>query len=440
MQKFHSCIICEVSVAICPKCRNQYRNIGDRCENDGFYAVDPEELASGDPIVGRLLGERFVPLRKIGQGGMGVVYEGRQIDFGRVVAIKILSRLQQSNEQVSMRFQREARSIARIVHPNVVQLIDSGFDEDGIAYIVMEYVDGCDLSSIEGYELSGQLIVHIASQTLSALSEAHAMNVIHRDLKPDNIMITKEGSDNHFVKVLDFGLAAMTDGNLITMSGQALGTPWYMSPEQATASVVTATTDIYSLGCVLYELASSKPPFPGNRPFNVMMQHVNASVPPLLLRPEVELSGQMIAFIYKCLEKIPSDRFASAGEALEGLKQVPEWVAAVQSDPSHSIRMVMRQLSEMGEVRSNISSSINPVISSSLNNVVVPRSDKGIALDSFSLQSAGNIEQSSHRNNPLLSSQSLVTYRPRRGINSYTLVAAILCFIALAIAISLFLV
>lgn len=424
-------------MAICPNCRCQYRHIGDRCDNDGFYAVDPEELASGDPVIGRLLGERFVALRKVGQGGMGAVYEGRQVDFGRVVAVKILSRLQQSNEQVSMRFQREARSIARIVHPNVVQLIDSGF-EDGIAYIVMEFVDGRDLSSVEGYELSGQLIVHIASQTLSALSEAHAMNVIHRDLKPDNIMLTQEGADNYFVKVLDFGLASMTDGNVITVSGQALGTPWYMSPEQATASGVTVTTDIYSLGCVLYELASSRPPFPGNRPFNVMMQHVNASVPPLLLRPEVELSGQMIAFIYKCLEKVPSDRYTSANEALDALKQVPEWVAAAQSDPSQSIRLVMRQLSEMAEVRSDITSSINPIISSSHNNLAVPRSDKGLAIDKLSLQTNASFEQSSQNNNSLVSSHSLVTYSADPSLNRYKIIAVVLSIIALAIAISLF--
>ena len=235
---------------------------------------------------------------------MGTVYEGRQIQFNRVVAIKVLSTAHLSDEQVFARFEREARSIARVNHPNVVKLIDSGFEAgNSIAYIVMEYVKGIELSNIPASELSGQFIAHIAYQVLNALAEAHAMNVIHRDLKPDNIMITNENGDPHFVKVLDFGLAALTDRAKITMSGQALGTPWYMSPEQATASAVSFSSDIYSLGCILYELATSKPPFPGNRPFNVMMQHVNAQVPPMITRPEAEISADMVGFILRCLEK-----------------------------------------------------------------------------------------------------------------------------------------
>ena len=341
-------------MAICPKCHSELPYVGACCPHDGWYGVDPDELERNDKMLGYPIGGEFVALRRVGQGGMGVVYEGRQIGLDRVVAIKLLSKVQQANEQVAQRFQREARSIARIVHPNVVKLIDSGFDAD-VAYIVMEFVIGRELSSLPASELSGQLIVHIAHQILNALAEAHARNVIHRDLKPDNIMITVEGDEKYLVKVLDFGLAALTDATKITISGQALGTPWYMSPEQATASPVTTMTDIYSLGCILYELASGKPPFSGNRPFNVMMQHVNAAVPPLVLRPEVELSNEMISFIYRCLQKQPEDRFLSALDALDALHKCPEWVAASQLDPMHSISLVMKQLSEMSDVHSEIS-------------------------------------------------------------------------------------
>jgi serine/threonine-protein kinase len=338
--------------------------------------VDSSELIKGDPnVLGRPLGGSFVALKRIGQGGMGTVYEGRQIQFDRIVAIKILSEAHTADPQIMARFEREARSIARVVHPNVVQLIDSGVEDSNIAYIVMEYVKGIELSNIPESELSGQFIIHVAQQVLNALSEAHAMNVIHRDLKPDNIMITRQDGDNRFVKVLDFGLAALTDRAKITMSGQALGTPWYMSPEQATASNVTAASDLYSLGCVLYELATSRPPFPGNRPFNVMLQHVNAEVPPLVLRPEVELSPDMIAFILKCLQKSPSDRYASANDALEALYRIPEWVAAGQSNPSQSLRLSMMQLSEMSRVRSDVISGISATLDSSDNGVVLRSGD-----------------------------------------------------------------
>lgn len=296
---------------------------------------------------------------------MGTVYEGRQIQFNRVVAIKVLSTAHLSDEQVFARFEREARSIARVNHPNVVKLIDSGFEAgNSIAYIVMEYVKGIELSNIPASELSGQFIAHIAYQVLNALAEAHAMNVIHRDLKPDNIMITNENGDPHFVKVLDFGLAALTDRAKITMSGQALGTPWYMSPEQATASAVSFSSDIYSLGCILYELATSKPPFPGNRPFNVMMQHVNAQVPPMITRPEAEISADMVGFILHCLEKQPQNRYQTANEALSALYMLPEWMVDGQSTPSQSLLQSMRQLSQLSDIRSDISSSITGILRS----------------------------------------------------------------------------
>lgn len=296
---------------------------------------------------------------------MGTVYEGRQIQFNRVVAIKVLSTAHLSDEQVFARFEREARSIARVNHPNVVKLIDSGFEAgNSIAYIVMEYVKGIELSNIPASEISGQFIAHIAYQVLNALAEAHAMNVIHRDLKPDNIMITNENGDPHFVKVLDFGLAALTDRAKITMSGQALGTPWYMSPEQATASAVSFSSDIYSLGCILYELATSKPPFPGNRPFNVMMQHVNAQVPPMITRPEAEISADMVGFILRCLEKQPQNRYQTANEALSALYMLPEWMVDGQSTPSQSLLQSMRQLSQLSDIRSDISSSITGILRS----------------------------------------------------------------------------
>ena len=349
--------------AICPKCQTELPEIGCHCPNDGCFGVSPSDFATHPNIIGRPLGGSFVALKKIGQGGMGTVFEGRQIQFERIVAIKVLSKVHFEDPQIIARFEREAKSVARVVHPNVVQLIDFGLEDGDIAYIVMEYVKGVELSSVPASELSGRFIVHVTHQILNALAEAHSMNIIHRDLKPDNIMLTLEDGDPHFVKVLDFGLAAMTDQAKLTMSGQALGTPWYMSPEQATASTVTAASDIYSLGCILYELASSKPPFPGNRPYNVMMQHVNAQVPPLSLRPEVSLSDGMIQFICKCLEKDPAERFTSAKDALDALYSLPEWADAAPADPTQSLRISMMQLSEMNRMKSDVSSIVSNISS-----------------------------------------------------------------------------
>ena len=342
---------------ICPKCQSELQAIGQRCPNDGWFGVASDELLTGDHIVGRPLGESFVALKKIGQGGMGTVYEGKQIQFERTVAVKVLSKLHLTDPQIIARFEREAKSIARVIHPNVVQLIDSGVENGDIAYIVMEYVKGVELSNLPPSEITASLIIHITNQILNALSEAHSMNVIHRDLKPDNIMLCQEDGDNHFVKVLDFGLASLTDRAKITISGQALGTPWYMSPEQATATSVTTASDIYSLGCILYELVTSKPPFPGTRPFNVMMQHVNAQVPPIVPREGLEISDKLSAFINRCLEKKPEDRYQTAKEALQALYALPEWLAVGQKmDPTQSLRLSMSQLSEMNRLKSEVSS------------------------------------------------------------------------------------
>lgn len=414
------------AAAICPHCHCELPEVGALCSNDGWYGVSPTELArsDNDTILGYPIAGKFVPLKRVGQGGMGVVYKGRQIGLGRIVAIKILSQLQQSNEQIALRFQREAKSIARIVHQNVVQLIDSGFDHN-IAYIIMEFVEGRELSSLKANELSGQLIAHIAHQILNALAEAHSRNVIHRDLKPDNIMLTNSDGDKYCVKVLDFGLAALTDNSKITFSGQALGTPWYMSPEQATASPVTTMTDIYSLGCILFELASGKPPYAGNRPYNVMMQHVNAEIPMLIPRPEIELSSEMLAFIRKCLQKEPKRRYQTALEALDALHQCPEWVAAGQFDPLHSISMVMKQLCEINDMRSDVIQSLTTVSSSSGEIAVISSRSARLAMDD--VNRTANASEGAHSGQFVHPSREVLesdAFRPRAKSDSLSRPAA----------------
>ena len=345
---------------ICPCCKQPFPDVGVRCDLDGFYSVTEESLAQNDPLLGRLIDDKYIVLKRLGQGGMGSVYQAKQLTFGRIVALKILSKTLKRKEEAFKRFQVEAESVAMLSHPNIVQLYDTSVDSEGNPYIAMECVQGRVLSEIPPEEITTSLIVKIASQILNALEEAHNANIIHRDLKPDNIMLTNFHNDNYFVKILDFGLAAFTDESRnISIVGEALGTPWYMSPEQATASKAQFASDIYSLGCILYELLTSKPPFPGNRPYNVMMQHVNAPVPPIVPRQGLYPSDALQNFILKCLEKSLKVRYSRARFALQDLMQTPEWSDAQRQDPGHSIRLGLQQLLEESESRSGVSNIIS---------------------------------------------------------------------------------
>lgn len=349
-------------MAICPCCQSEFERAGELCAKGGLYSVEEDAYRPDDRVLGHNIDGKYIALRRVGRGGMGAVYEARQVALDRRVALKVLSRTLKNHGQAFERFLREAESIGRISHHHIVKLFDFGVEPDGLAYLAMEFVDGRVLSRLEPQELSGQLIAHICAQTLSALEAAHSVNIIHRDLKPDNIMLTTTSSDGYYVKVLDFGLASLIDGSRISAVGEALGTPWYMSPEQATASPVTFSSDIYSLGCILYELVSAKPPFPGNRPYNVMMQHVNTQPPPLVCRPELEISPELRSFIMRCLEKNPQMRYGSASAARAELKTMPEWLTAALSQPSQSIRIGMKQLILASEVKEELSSGLLPSV------------------------------------------------------------------------------
>jgi serine/threonine protein kinase len=349
-------------LAICPACQREFANRGDFCEKDGLYAIDKEDFKTTDSLLGRKIDGKYIALRRVGRGGMGSVYEAKQLGLDRTVALKVLSQSLKNRSQAFERFLREAESIGRISHHNIVKLYDFGVDPNGLAYLAMEFVDGRVLSSLAPSELSAQLVAHICMQILSALKVAHNNNIIHRDLKPENIMLSATSSDEYCVKVLDFGLASLINSSRISVVGEALGTPWYMSPEQATASQVTFASDIYSLGCILYELISSKPPFPGNRPYNVMMQHVNADPPELVSRPELEISNEFKAFVMRCLQKKLSRRYKSAKSAIRALQTLPEWLAASLSQPRQSIRIGMKQLVIAAETKEELSSDLLPAV------------------------------------------------------------------------------
>lgn len=265
------------------------------------------------PLVGHIVG-RYRIERRLGAGGMGEVYLGVQPQIGSHVAIKVLTAESAQNEQMVERFFTEARAVNTIRHDNIVNIIDLDRLADGRPFIVMEYLDGVSLA--QAIKQRGALplggLTRVAGETLEALAAAHRHFVIHRDLKPDNLQITRSGR----TKVLDFGIAKLLgDPSVpaITQTGMLLGTPHYMAPEQISAGTIDARTDLYALGVILYEGATGRKPFDGQTLFELFSRHVKEPPqPPRQLRPE--LSPAYEAVILRALEKDPARRFGSAKE------------------------------------------------------------------------------------------------------------------------------
>jgi beta-lactam-binding protein with PASTA domain/predicted Ser/Thr protein kinase len=269
----------------------------------------------------RTYGGRYAVVERVGSGGMAEVYRARDELLGRDVAVKVLSDRLASDRSFVERFRREAQSAANLNHPNVVSLYDYGAD-DGAYYIVMEYIEGKSLGDIVGE--SGALLperaAEIASDVAAALDRAHSSGLVHRDIKPTNIMVTSGGQ----TKVTDFGIARAlgqsTEQTQMTQTGMVIGTAAYLSPEQAQGNPVDARSDVYSLGCVLYETLTGRPPFTGDAPLAIAYKHVREDpVPPSTVNPDVP--RELDAVTLKALAKNPDNRYASAEEMREDLQR-----------------------------------------------------------------------------------------------------------------------
>lgn len=266
-----------------------------------------------NPLIGHIVGRYHIE-RQLGAGGMGEVYLGVQPQIGSHVAIKVLTAESAQNAEMVERFFTEARAVNTIRHDNIVNVIDLDRLADGRPFIVMEYLDG--LSLAQAIKQRGALplggLTRVAAETLEALAAAHRHFVIHRDLKPDNLQITRSGR----TKVLDFGIAKLLGDPTVpamTQTGMLLGTPHYMAPEQISAGTIDARTDLYALGVILYEGATGRKPFDGQTLFELFSRHVKEPPqPPRQLRPE--LSPAYEAVILRALEKDPARRFGSAKE------------------------------------------------------------------------------------------------------------------------------
>ncbi len=280
-----------------------------------------------DPRVGTVVNGRYEIHERLAAGGMGVVYRGERVGIAKPVAIKFLHRNAALMPDRLARFRRELTAMSRLSHPNLMSIIDFG-EADGVPYLVMEYHAGSSLrEALKWGALEPRRAVYIAYQILAGLGSAHASGVLHRDLKPGNVLLVG-GPGEDLVKILDFGIAKLLDTGagpteVSVMAGRVLGTPQYMAPEQARSQAVDPRTDIYAVGIMLYEMVVGRRPFDGENDLAVLRQQVEDSpVPPRAVRPEI--SAELEAVIVRALAKSPDDRWASAQELANALLDLPE--------------------------------------------------------------------------------------------------------------------
>lgn len=272
-------------------------------------------------MIGRIVGSRYRITARIGGGGMSLVYRADDLKTGRPVAVKVLNPQYGADEEFVRRFRREASAAASLQHPNIVAIYDVG-QEDDVYYIVMELVEPPRTLKqliVERAPLPVETVVGVSLQILAALEIAHNHRIVHRDIKPHNILITAEGQ----VKVADFGIARAVTTNTMTHTGSIIGSAHYFSPEMARGAPAGEVSDIYSLGIVIYEMLTGALPFQGDSPISVALKHVQEAVtPPTVLEPSIPLELEEI--VMKALEKDPGDRYASAVEMGRDLRRFIE--------------------------------------------------------------------------------------------------------------------
>ena len=327
---------------VCDKCGSRFSGEARFCPFDAEpLVVAVESRRPRDPLIGIVIDGRYEMQSVLGEGGMGTVYRVSHRVLGRALALKVLRADLAREEELGLRFLREARAAASISHPNVVQITDFGTLPSGQAYFVMELLSGDSLSRVlrNVGPLPPARVVKLARQMVDALSAAHTAGVIHRDLKPDNILVCPTPGGGEALKVLDFGLAKVAGNSRLTKAGVVFGTPHYMSPEQASGRVVDERTDVYAVGVLMYEMFTGKVPFEADTYMGVLTKHLYVAPTP----PSVMLGtalgtalslGALEQVTLRCLEKKPERRFASMralGEAIDKVARFDDKGALVIS-------------------------------------------------------------------------------------------------------------
>ena len=352
---------------LCPHCKESYpwkeTHVCKTGPNAGqtylpsaeAQAVVPESSQSTDedPLVGAVLGERYQIESFLSSGGMGVVYKARHVVLGKPVAIKLLRESQ--DEQAQQRFLLEAKSACHIGHEHIVDITDFGVLEDGRPYLVMEFLQG---QSLEAVIAKGALpairVCRIGEQIARGLQAVHEKGILHRDLKPGNIFLLDRGRKD-FVKILDFGIAKVMAGTRDTLAGGSeplvnvrqttqgtvLGTPEYLSPEQASGEAIDARVDQYALGCILYEMLTGVVPFKGNGPMSTLMKHLTErAVPPRKRRPDLSISESLEQTVLRAMARDKNERFASMEDLAQALSMEFEQSGIASTDTSITPLMI----------------------------------------------------------------------------------------------------
>ncbi len=310
-------------MSTCPTCGAQYPHTVRICTRDGTVLEAPVPLEAH--LVGKTLEGKYRLDAFLSGGGMGAVYKATHVMLGKTVAVKVIKPELVTSPEIVRRFQREARAATSLNHPNIVGVFDLGQTEDGTLYLAMEFIEGTSLKEVirRSGPLEARRIVHLLLQVAGALALAHRHNIVHRDLKPHNIMLTTGETGDEVAKLVDFGIAKTFDdaATQLTRTGYALGTPQYMSPEQALGKEVDGRSDLYSLGVILYEMLTGEVPFSDESAPAILVKHMNeAPVPPSARRPDVAVNPELEAIALRCLEKDPARRFQRAEEVAEALR------------------------------------------------------------------------------------------------------------------------
>jgi DNA-binding response OmpR family regulator/tRNA A-37 threonylcarbamoyl transferase component Bud32 len=313
-----------VEMMVCPQCGSSFNSEIETC-NECFIALKLRVL---DENIGTTIGARYEILSVIARGGAGAVYLGRHNLMKRTVAIKLLHQNVMDNEKLYKRFQREAEATARLEHPGIAAIHDFGIADDSRPFLVMSYIYGYSLHEILLAEtfLEWPRAVRLFIQVADALTHAHQQGVVHRDLKPANIMVEKYDTADECIKLVDFGIAKLKPADdeaveKLTQDGDIFGTVFYMSPEQCRGEEPDNRADIYSLGCIMYEVVTGVSPIRGTNVLEIIQEHLS-TVPPLCgaLRPDLNLPAELDAVIEKAMAKDKTQRYQSTAEVSAALR------------------------------------------------------------------------------------------------------------------------
>jgi len=308
----------------CPTCEKSFSG-RERCPEDDTVLV--RLVTPTDRLVGSVIDERYTVQRRIGAGGMGAVYGAVQHSVGREVAVKVVNPTLVDDPYIIKRFLREAKLTSRLSHPNAVAVLDFGQTPEGLFYLVMELISGRTLGQVLKADgpFSADRVIRVGSQILDALIGAHALSIIHRDLKPSNVIVLDSAHGRDLIKVLDFGLAKSlshdTTMTSVTGSGALLGTPAYMPPEVARGGEADARGDLYSLGVILYQIASGRLPFVGDSMHDLLVKLSRDSAPPL---EGFGVPSPLARVIERLMAREPADRYPSAALAQSALDRAED--------------------------------------------------------------------------------------------------------------------